>query len=178
MSVVERAEYLADLSEEWVESTPPSAEHSKPSAMDFGSIVVRDSAASRAGSIAYYGTTIMHGVGGGLDQAISASPLSKGVAENSQLAWAAAALHRKGDLLADQTAKTPNRLQALFVVPSPPDAGTVDDPQHELPGQDNNAQLDQARAANSVNEPQLGDEVVSQDGASRLLADILTCLAD
>ncbi|CAD6582713.1 MAG: hypothetical protein CYPHOPRED_002105 [Cyphobasidiales sp. Tagirdzhanova-0007] len=166
MSVVERAEYLADLSEEWVESTPPSAEHSKPSAMDFGSIVVRDSAASRAGSIAYYGTTIMHGVGGGLDQAISASPLSKGVAENSQLAWAAAALHRKGDLLADQTAKTPNRLQALFVVPSPPDAGTVDDPQHELPGQDNNAQLDQARAANSVNEPQLGDEVVSQDAST------------
>ena len=150
MSVAARAAYLADLSEEWpAELTPPSIERNKHAQMDFGSIVVRDTSLSRTGSIEY-GTTVLRSDDGVQNDAVPANPLATGPPEKNQLAWAAAAVKFKGDLLGDQTPKAPNRLQALFIVPDPPTVTNCNEVTQERKGEEENVSLQQEQKQTST----------------------------
>lgn len=108
--------------------------------MDFGSIVIKDTILPTQDTsvVEVYGTTVLHGqevptAEGELKGLLPVPPgpltttgaLHQQRQQNkSQLAWAVSALAAgKGDLLAEQSPKTPHRLQALFMAVSPPRKG-------------------------------------------------------
>lgn len=117
---------MDELDEEWPAEEAGAAPESPnlqgaagSSQMDFGSIAIRDDsmhAASMPESAA--GTMVLRDAGS------SSNNLTDVVSPKAQLRWAAAAF-RKGEDVIDTPKKTPNRLQALFMIPEKQEAKSV-----------------------------------------------------